>query len=258
VTGVVAAASAVFGLVIGSFLNVVIHRVPRKESVVSPRSRCPTCENELMARDNVPLLSWLLLRGKCRHCSAPISARYPLVELLTAVAFAAIGARFGADWALPSYLIFTAALVAVGFIDIEHYIVPNRILIATLAVGGPLLVMAAALDDRWLDLRRALIGAVAASGGLLVMNLVNPRWMGMGDVKLAFPLGLWLGWLSVGHVLAGLFVGFLLGSIGGLTLIATGLRTRKDHIPFAPFLGAGAFVVVLAGRQLLDWYGVGG
>jgi leader peptidase (prepilin peptidase)/N-methyltransferase len=170
--------------------------------------------------------------------------------------FAATAVRLGADWALPSFLVFVAALVAVGFIDIEHYIVPNRILVATIALGGPLLVVAAATDHKWIDLRRAVVGGTCAAGGLLVMNLINPRWMGMGDVKLAFPLGLWLGWLSVGHVLAGLFVGFLLGSVGGLTLIATGLRTRKDHIPFAPFLGAGAFVVVLFGRQLLDWYGV--
>jgi leader peptidase (prepilin peptidase)/N-methyltransferase len=203
----------------------------------------------------VPVVSWLLLKGRCRTCDAPISARYPAVELLTAVAFAAVGLRFGADWAVPAYLVLVAALVAVSAVDLELFLVPNRILLATLAVGVPLLVLAAALDHRWDDLGRALAGAAIGFGILLAINLVTPRGMGMGDVKLAGVLGAWLGFLDIGHVFLGLFLGFLLGAVGGIALLATGVRTRKDHIPFAPFLAAGGVLAILVGSPLLDWYG---
>jgi leader peptidase (prepilin peptidase)/N-methyltransferase len=254
-TVLVAAGCGLLGLLVGSFLNVVIHRVPRHESVVRPRSRCPGCGTALAERDNIPVVSWLLLRGRCRTCEAPISARYPAVELLTGVAFAAVGGRFGADWSVPAYLVLVAALIAVSAIDLELFLVPNRILLATLAVGVPLLVLAAAVDGRWHDLGMAAAGGAIGFGLLLVINLVTPRGMGMGDVKLAGVLGAWLGFLDLGHVFLGLFLGFLLGSVGGILLLATGLRTRKDHIPFAPFLAAGAVLAILVGSPLLDWYG---
>ncbi|MCU1483480.1 MAG: prepilin signal peptidase PulO-like peptidase [Actinomycetia bacterium] len=254
-TVLVAAGCGLLGLLVGSFLNVVIHRVPRHESVVRPRSRCPGCGTTLAERDNIPVVSWLLLRGRCRTCDAPISARYPAVELLTGAAFAAVGARFGADWSVPAYLVLVAALIAVSAVDLELFLVPNRILLATLALGIPLLVLAAAVDDRWHDLGTAAVGGAIGFGVLLVINLVTPRGMGMGDVKLAGVLGAWLGFLDLGHVFLGLFLGFLLGSVGGILLLATGLRTRKDHIPFAPFLAAGAVVAILVGSPLLDWYG---
>jgi leader peptidase (prepilin peptidase)/N-methyltransferase len=253
-TAAIAVLCGVLGLVTGSFLNVVIYRVPRRESVVRPRSQCPACGTQLAARDNVPVISWLVLRRRCRTCGARISARYPAVEVLTAVAFAAVGARFGADWALPAFLVFTAALVAVTFIDLEHMIVPNRIVAATLLGGGALLLVAAAAGHEWGRAERAVIGAIAFGAFLMVMNLISPRWMGMGDVKLALVLGLFLGWLGLGHVGLGLFLGFLFGSVGGVLLIATGVKGRRDHIPFAPFLATGAYAAVLVGRPLLDWY----
>jgi leader peptidase (prepilin peptidase) / N-methyltransferase len=253
-----AAASAALGLAVGSFLNVVIHRVPRRESVVAPRSRCPGCGTELANRDNIPVVSWLLLRGRCRTCREPISARYPAVELLTAVVFAAVGGRVAAleqVEAVPAFLVFAAVLVAVSFIDIEHFLVPNRVLLAGTAAGVPLLALAAVLgDDGWRHLSRALLAALVAGGGLLVLNLISPRGMGMGDVKLAAYEGLFLGWLGWGHVALGLFLGFLLGSVGGLTLILLRIRSRRDHIPFAPFLAAGAVLTVLFGEVLLDAY----
>jgi leader peptidase (prepilin peptidase) / N-methyltransferase len=245
---------AVLGLAVGSFLNVVIHRVPRKESVVHPRSRCPGCGTQLAERDNVPVVSWLVLRGRCRTCAEPISARYPAVELATAVLFAVVALRFGADWALPSFLVLAAALLAVALIDLEHYIVPNRIVFPVLAMTVPLLGAAAVLDGTLRPLLTALAGAVFASGALLVVALINPRGMGMGDVKLALVLGLHLGWLGLDHVALGLFLGFLLGAVGGLLLIALGVKSRKDHVPFAPFLAAGTLLTVLAGAPLLDWY----
>jgi len=253
VTVAIAALAGLFGLMVGSFLNVVIHRVPRKESVVHPRSRCPGCGTQLAERDNVPVLSWVVLRGKCRSCGMRISARYPLVELLTAALFVGVGARFGADWAVPAFLVFTACLLSVAAVDIEHFIVPNRILLATVAVGGPLLLVASAADG-WHHARDALLAGAIGFGLLLVVNLVYPAGMGMGDVKLAGVEGLFLGYLGVGHLLVGLFLGFLLGSVGGVALIASGVRTRKDHIPFAPFLAAGAYIALLAGHGLLDLY----
>lgn len=254
VTAAAAAGCALLGLLVGSFLNVVIHRVPRRESVVAPRSRCPGCGTQLRERDNVPVVSWLLLRGRCRTCAQPISARYPLVELLTGALFAAVAARLGPGLDLPPFLVLTASLVAVSAIDLEHFLVPNRVLLATLAAGGPLLLLAAVAGDGVDDVGGMAAGAAVGFGLLLVINLVNPRGMGMGDVKLAGVLGLFLGLLDVGHVLVGLFAGFLLGSVGGLTLIATGLRQRRDHIPFAPFLAAGALVALLFGEPILEWY----
>src|SRR5436190_14190124 len=127
-TALFALICGVYGLVIGSFLNVVIYRVPRKESLVRPRSHCPNCETMIAPRDNVPVLSWLMLRGRCRHCDTRISARYPLIELFTGVMFAAVGARFADSWALPAYLLLTAGLIALSAIDLEHYILPNRII----------------------------------------------------------------------------------------------------------------------------------
>src|SRR5205814_3154050 len=157
-TAVVAVACGVLGLAVGSFLNVVVYRVPRKESVVRPRSHCPNCGTQLADKDNVPVVSWLALRGRCRTCGEPISVRYPLVELATAALFVAAGLRFGADWALPAFLLLFASLLAISLIDLEHYIIPNRIVYPTLFGGAALLVVAAAGDGDWKALERAVIG----------------------------------------------------------------------------------------------------
>jgi leader peptidase (prepilin peptidase)/N-methyltransferase len=148
-TALVAAISGIYGLVIGSFLNVVIWRVPRKESLVKPASHCPGCDTKIANRDNVPVVSWLLLRGRCRNCGTAISVRYPFIELFTAVLFAAVGARFAHSWALPAYLVLTAALVALSAIDLEHYILPNRILYPTDGAAIVLLGVASAATHDW-------------------------------------------------------------------------------------------------------------
>ncbi|MDP9019355.1 MAG: A24 family peptidase [Actinomycetota bacterium] len=227
------AGCALAGLVAGTLLTVVVELVPRRESVA-------------------PAMVRLLRRGGRPPRSE--RSRSPVVPLATAGLFAAAALRFGADWVLPAFLVFFAALLAVAVIDLEHYIVPNRIIAWTLAVSLPLLAAAALLADRWDSLGRALIGAVAAGAGLLVINLVSPRGMGMGDVKLALVLGLHLGWLGLAHVVLGLFLGFLLGAVGGVALIALGVRKRSDHVPFAPFLAGGAVLAVLVGRPVLTWY----
>jgi leader peptidase (prepilin peptidase) / N-methyltransferase len=254
VTAMLVALCAVLGLLVGSFLNVVIARVPLRQSVVRPRSRCPGCATQLAERDNVPVVSWVLLRGRCRTCTERIPARYPLVEAGTAGLFGVAALRFGADWALPGYLLLFAVLVAVSVIDLEHFLVPNRIVYPAVVVSVPLLAGAAVLGHDGDRFARALVGALLAGGGLLVIHLISPRGMGMGDVKLVVLLGLYLGWLSLGHVLLGLLLGFVLGSVVGLGLLAAGVRGRKDHLPFAPFLAAGAVMAVLVGRPLLGWY----
>lgn len=253
-TAVTVVVCAVFGLAIGSFLNVVIWRVPRDESVVHPRSHCPNCGNELRNVDNIPVVSWLALRGRCHFCGNPISARYPLVELLTGVLFAAAAARFHDDWALPAYLVLFAGLVALSGIDLDHHRLPNKVLYPTLFAMAPLFVLAAALDDRWDDLARAAVGGVAAFVVFFVIHLVSPRGMGFGDVRLSGVLGAALGWLSLAHVYLGLLIGFVLASVVGLTLIALKITSRKDRVPFGPFLAAGAVVATLWGEPLLRVY----
>jgi leader peptidase (prepilin peptidase)/N-methyltransferase len=245
---------AVLGLLVGSFTNVVIWRVPRKLSVVSPPSHCPGCDNPIRPVDNIPVLSWLLLRAKCRHCREPIPARYPLVELAGGVLFGAAAARFGWSWELPAYLVLFAALLAISVIDLEHFIIPNRILLPVTIAAVPLLAVAAAGEDDWGAFFRALGGGTAAFGGLLAVNLISPRGMGMGDVKLSFLLGLHLGWLGWGEVFLGLFLSFLLGAVIGVALIALKVKTRKDFIPFGPFLALGTVLTVLWGEPVLRWY----
>src|SRR3712207_4211178 len=197
------------GLAIGSFLNVVIWRVPRKVSVVRPPSHCPQCETPIRPTDNVPVLSWLLLSGKCRHCGNPIPVRYPLVEASCGVLFAVVAARFGAEWELPAYLVLTAALLAISLIDLEHFIVPDRITAPLTVAALALLGLAALAEGNGWRFGRAVLGALAFFAFLLLLNLLYPEGMGMGDVKLAFSLGLFLGWLGWGQVFLGGFLSFL-------------------------------------------------
>lgn len=253
-TAFVAVSCGVLGLAIGSFLNVVIHRVPRRESIVRPRSRCPACDASISPADNLPVVSWLLLRGRCRACGAPISARYPAIELGTAALFVAAALRFRHDWALPAYLVLFASLLAISAIDLEHYIIPNRIVYPTIALALPLLALAAVSHHRLLPFRNALLGGMIAFGLLLVVHLVSPRGMGFGDVRLSFVLGLYLGWLGLGEVFLGLFLSFLLGSVVGVVLMLLRRRGRRDHIPFGPFLASGAVIAILVGAPILDWY----
>lgn len=253
-TALVAAISGVYGLVIGSFLNVVIWRVPRKESIVTPPSHCPGCDAKIANRDNIPVVSWLLLRGKCRSCGTPISARYPLVELLTALLFAAVGARFAHSWALPAYLVLTGALIALSLIDLEHFLLPNRIIYP---VDGALLVLfagASALEHDWGAFGRSVAAGVVAFAIFYVIHFVSPRGMGFGDVRLSFLLGLSLGWLGWGELAGGLFAGFVYGAVIGVALIALKVQGRKQQIPFGPFLALGTMTFVLFGEPLVDWY----
>jgi leader peptidase (prepilin peptidase)/N-methyltransferase len=237
---------AVLGAVVGSFLNVVIHRMPRGESLASPGSRCPSCGAAIAPYDNVPIVSWLILRGRCRHCSAPISPRYPAVELLTAVTFAAVVAARGFDDDLVLELPFVACLIALAGIDFDRRLLPNRI-VYPMAVYG--LVATAIVDTD--DLVEHLIAGAGGFLFLFVAVLAYPRGMGMGDVKLAGAMGLYLG-LSL---IPAMLIAFLTGSVVGLGLMAReGVQARKKAVPFGVFLALGGIVGVLAGPELVELY----
>jgi leader peptidase (prepilin peptidase)/N-methyltransferase len=234
------------GAAIGSFLNVVIHRLPLGESVVTPGSRCPACGTDISPRDNVPVLSWLVLRGRCRHCGAGISARYPAVELLAALAFAGVALARGVDDDLVTQLVLVAVLIAAAGIDLEHRLIPNRLLVpaAIWGVAAGAVVMTSELPE-------LLIAGAGAFLAMLVIALIQPKGMGMGDVKLAGVLGLYLGQ----SVLPALLVGFLTGSLVGLGIMAReGAGARKRGVPFGPFLALGGIVALLVGPDLIDLY----
>ena len=240
------ALAGVVGAVVGSFLNVVIHRLPRGESLVHPRSRCPGCGKQIASYDNVPIVSWLALRGRCRHCGEPISPRYPVVELLTALTFAAVVLVRGFDDDLILELPFVAALIALAGIDLDHKLLPNKIVYPLAAYG----VIATLLVDRD-DLVENLVSGAGAFAFLLVAVLAYPRGMGMGDVKLAGAMGLYLG----ASVIPALLVAFLSGSVAGIVILAReGAVARKKAIPFGVFLALGGIVGVLAGPELIDLY----
>jgi leader peptidase (prepilin peptidase)/N-methyltransferase len=212
---------ALVGLVVGSFLNVVIWRVPRGESVVSPPSHCPGCDRPVRPRDNIPVLSWLLLRGRCRDCREPISPRYPLVEAGTAAVFVLLAASIGLEPELPAFLYLGAICVALALIDIDVKRLPNVIVLPSYPVALVMLGAAALVDNRWDDLLRAVLGMVALYALYFLLALVYPAGMGFGDVKLAGVLGLYLGWLGWAEVVTGGFLGFLFGGVvGGAVMLA--------------------------------------
>jgi leader peptidase (prepilin peptidase)/N-methyltransferase len=242
------------GLLVGSFLNVVVYRLPRGLSVVRPPSACPACDRPVRFYDNVPVLSWLLLRGRCRDCSAPIAWRYPAVEASTGLLFGLIGWRFGLSPLVVALLFVAATGVALALIDLDHQRLPFRITVpATVVtvlllsvdavVGGPApIVVAVASAGVWL----AVYGGVwLATAG---------RGMGLGDVVLAPLLGLVLGWLGWGSSLVGLAGGFVLGAVVGVTLIAAGRAGRRSRVPHGPFMLAGAALGLFVGQPLWSAY----
>jgi leader peptidase (prepilin peptidase)/N-methyltransferase len=264
VTVLLVVGCALLGLLVGSFLNVVIWRVPRGESVVTPGSHCPRCGAPLRAVHNVPVLSWLVLRGRCASCGEPISWRYPAVELATAVLFGAVAWRvhaLGLVAAVPAYLYFVAIGVALAAIDLDHKRLPNVIVLPSYGVVAALLIAAAAWQDRWADLLRAGLGACVLFAVFLALALAYPAGMGLGDVKLAGLLGGVLGYLSWPAVALGSFAGFLLGSVIGVAVIASGRGSRKTAIPFGPFMIAGALLAIFVADPVWEWYrqlGTGG
>lgn len=246
--------SAVLGLLIGSFLNVVVWRVPRGESIISPPSHCPSCDRPIRPRDNVPVLSWLWLRGRCRDCGVHISGRYPGVEVATAVVFAVLAARVGVEPALPAFLYLGAIGVALTLIDIDVKRLPDVIVLPSYLVAIVLLAVAALVDEDPSALLRAGIGMVVLYAFYFLLVLAYPKGMGFGDVKLAGVLGLYLGWLGWAEVVTGAFLGFLFGGVVGIVLMVLGRAGRKSQIPFGPFMLVGALAAILSGGALADLY----
>ncbi len=253
-TPALAVACAVLGLVVGSFLNVVVHRVPSGASVVAPPSACPGCGQRVRPRDNVPVLSWLLLRGSCRDCGVRISARYPAVELATGALFALVATVVGPQWHLPAYLYLAAIAVALTAIDLDVHRLPDAIVLPSYLVGAVLLTGASALEGDWPALLRGAIGMVALYGLYFALAVVKPGGMGFGDVKLAGVLGLHLGWVGWAELAVGGFAAFVLGGVVGGVLVAVRRAGRGTHLPFGPFMFAGAAVGLLAGDDLAGWY----
>lgn len=245
---------AVFGLLIGSFLNVVIWRVPRGESFVSPPSACPACRARIKPQDNVPVVSWLLLRGRCRSCGEPISRRYPLVEAATAVVFALTFWRFGLSAALPAYLYLAAIGVALFMIDIDVKRLPNRIVLPAYVALPVLLALASWGTGDWGALLRAGIGGAILYGFYFVAMVIYPSGMGFGDVKLAGVLGMALGWVGWGALVIGAFGAFVLGGVFSVGLLALKKADRKSGIPFGPWMLLGAAVGLAWGEGLWSAY----
>jgi leader peptidase (prepilin peptidase)/N-methyltransferase len=238
------ALAAVAGAILGSFANVLIYRMPRNESIVTPRSRCPRCGTPIRATDNVPLLSYLWLRGRCRGCGGPISARYPMVEGLMAVLAAAAWATQPDLVARLAALALVFLLLVVTFIDLDHQLILNRLSYPGIAVG---LAFAAAQGR----LGPAALSALGAGGLIAVIVIASRGGMGEGDIKLAAMIGAFLGWPGVA---VALFAGFLIGGVVGVALLALRLRGRRDAIPFGPALAAGALVGLFWGERLWAWY----
>ena len=248
------ALSVVLGLAIGSFLNVVVWRVPRGESVVSPPSACPRCGHQIRNRDNVPVLGWLLLRGRCRDCGEPISPRYPSVELCCGALFGVMAWRFGLQVALLAYLWFAAVGLALSLIDLDTRRLPDALTKPSWVVVGAVLVVAGLTDSDTTHLLRAAVGALALGGLYAGLWFAYPGGMGFGDVKLAPTLGALLAWVSYGALAVGAFAGFLTGGVFGIALILAGRGGRKSKVPFGPFMILGALLGILFGTQLAHAY----
>ena len=246
-TAMGAVLAGILGAIVGSFLNVVAYRLPRGESLAHPPSRCPSCGQPVKPYDNIPVLSWLLLRGRCRHCKQPISARYPIVEAGTGLLCALVVLVKGADEDAIIGIVLVLLLVPVTLIDLDHHLIPNKITYPGAVLG---IALVALLETD--SLVEHLVAAAGAGGFLLVAAIVQPRGMGMGDVKLAFVLGVYLG----RAVVPAIFVALIAGALVGATIIARmGVeKGRKAGIPFGPWLSLGGVVGLLAGDAIVDWY----
>jgi len=246
------AVAGVVGLAIGSFVGVVADRLPRHESVVSPASHCIACSAPIRTYDNIPLASYVMLKGRCRVCGAHIPARDALLEVATGVLFVLVAWRIPSVLALPAYCVLAASLVAMSAIDIEHMRIPTALVYSTGLLGAPLLVLASAGTHRWSALLGALIGGAAAFAAFFALFFAVPKGIGFGDVRLAGLCGAFLGWLGYRYVLVGFVLSFLVAGLPAIVLLATGKVQRRTRIPFGPFLAAGTMITVLFGAPIIS------
>jgi leader peptidase (prepilin peptidase)/N-methyltransferase len=246
--------SVVLGLIFGSFGTVAAYRIPRRENIVTGRSMCPHCGRMIRAYENVPLFSYLLLRGRCAGCKERISARYPITEATTGVLFGLAAAKFGPSVATVVYSAFFWVLVVLTVIDLEHKLLPTRVVYPALAAGWVGLIIDALVHSRTERLLPALVGSLIFGVVLFIIAFISPGGMGGGDVRLAYVLGTFLGYLGgAGLTLAGMFLSFFLGGLVGIGLLLAG-QSRKAQIPFGPYLALGTVVAIFLGEGLLDLY----
>jgi leader peptidase (prepilin peptidase)/N-methyltransferase len=235
-----------FGLIIGSFCNVVIYRLPQGKSIVTPGSQCRSCGNFIHPWDNIPLLSYFVLKGQCRFCSAPISARYPTVEFISGILFVLLYLKLGLSISFAVYALLASTLLVVALIDYDHRIIPNIITLPGIAIG--LVLSTWALPITPLD---SLLGLLLGGTLFYLIALFSRGGMGGGDIKLIAMIGAFLGWQGA---LFTTFIGALLGSLVGMTLMLLGRKGRKDKVPFGPFLSGAAILFILWGEELIRWY----
>ncbi|HLN06949.1 MAG TPA: prepilin peptidase [Acidimicrobiales bacterium] len=250
-SAVIAAVAGVVGLAIGSFVGVIVDRLPRKESIMSPSSHCVACSSPIRAYDNIPVVSYLVLCGRCRVCRARIPPRDALLELGTGALFVLLAWRTPSVWALPAYCVLGASLVAISAIDVEHMRIPSILVYATALLGAPLLVIASAGTHRWSPLLSAVIGGAAAFVAFFALFEAVPKGMGFGDVRLAGLCGAYLGWIGYRVVIVGFLLSFILAGVPALVLLAMRKVERRTQIPFGPFLAAGTMIAVLFGPPIV-------
>ena len=246
------AIALVLGLAFGSFMTVAIYRVPADESLVRPRSRCPSCGAPIRATDNIPVISWLMLRGRCRACGGRIPPVYPLTELASGGLFVAIALAYEDPWRAVLLAPFAGLMVGISVIDVRHRRIPNRLIYPAFVIAAAVIIVGD-LAGGGLDALDAGIGLVAYGLGLMIIALVSPKGMGMGDVKLAGLIGMVLGSIGLGLVAVAAGMGILLGGAGAIVALLAG-RGRKSAIPFGPFLAAGAVIAIFVGHAIADAY----
>jgi len=241
----------ILGLIIGSFSNVCIYRIPKKESIVFPASHCPNCNSTIKAIDNIPLLSYFLLKGKCRKCGEKISIRYPIVEFLTGVIYLLIFLVYGRSLQTLIYTLLSSALIIIAFIDLDEQIIPDEISLPGIVIGFVLSFIVP-----YISYFNSILGTIVGGGIIFLIALVGlaifkKEAMGGGDVKLSAMIGAFIGWK---YIMISLFIGFFIGAIAGILLILLKIRNRDDLVPFGPFIVLGSFITLLWGENILSWY----
>jgi len=241
----------ILGLIVGSFSNVCIYRIPRNESIIYPASHCPKCSSPIKPVDNIPLLSFILLKGRCRHCGSRISIRYPIVEFLTGLIYLIIYLIYGLSVQTLIYIILSSALIIIAFIDLNEEIVPDVISLPGIVIGFII-----SFFVPYISFIDSALGIAVGGGLILIIGLggsviFKKEAMGGGDVKLAAMIGAFLGWR---YVIISLFLGFFLGALAGIFLILSKIKSREDAIPFGPFIVLGSFITLLWGEKIISWY----
>jgi len=239
------------GLIIGSFSNVCIYRIPKNESIIFPASRCPNCHTPIKAIDNIPILSYLLLKGKCRQCGEKISIRYPIVEFLSGVIYLLIFLVYGRSGQSIIYALLSSALIIISFIDLDKQIIPDEISLPGIIIGFILSIFVP-----YISYFNSILGIIIGGGIIFLIALAGlaifkKEAMGGGDVKLAAMIGAFIGWK---YIIISLFIGFFIGAIAGILLILSKIKSRDDMVPFGPFIALGSLITILWGENILSWY----